>query len=260
RGRDPRAAARAAAALPHPHRSRARDDQLGFAMGFLSTIVADAKAHAPVVSATAPAVEPTQAAGAAEGWEAVEMAFSPEAEQAPSSPPPAAPRSAAHGAPGRDDAEAARDPAARAPNVRRGLPVDPSTSSPAPPATAHATMIEAGAPSPPTEPGAPSAPPPRTSPRTPGRARAAPLRPSQADSRQAHGGVPDSRPGSSPGHTRAAVDQRPAATAADDRDGPARETPIAQIKTAAPPGAPTAPASPLAARAAAPALTLQEPI
>src|SRR5262245_48813693 len=154
-------------------------------MGFLSTIVADAKAHAPVVSATAPAVEPTQAADAAEGREVVEMAFSAGAEQTPPSPPPAVPRSAAHGAPGRDGADAARDPAAHASNVRRGLPVDPSTSSPAPPANARATMIGAGALSIPTEPGALSAPRPRTSPRTPVSAEPARSRQDEVDSRHA---------------------------------------------------------------------------
>ena len=57
-------------------------------MGFLSRIVADARVPAPVVSATAPAVERSQ--GAAEGWEIVEVAFSPESMQTPSSPSPAA--------------------------------------------------------------------------------------------------------------------------------------------------------------------------
>ena len=107
-------------------------------MGFLSRIVADARAHAPVVSATAPAVERTQAADTAEGWEVVEMAFSPEwaadaiiavagrattiaaiaigverAATLPAAPPmAAAPRSAPHGAPARS---------------RPDLPVAPST-------------------------------------------------------------------------------------------------------------------------------------
>src|SRR5262245_42715544 len=117
-------------------------------MRFLSRIVADARAHEPVVSATAPAVERTQAADTAEGLEVLKFAFSPESLQAPSSPSPAAPplsapspsavqravplaagppisgapRIAPHGAPGRDDRNAVPGPAARASGDRPGSP------------------------------------------------------------------------------------------------------------------------------------------
>jgi ribonuclease E len=249
-------------------------------MGFLSRIVADARAHAPVVSATAPAVERTQAPDTAEGWEVVEIPFSPGWAQTPLSPSPAAPppsppspaspwgveraatlpavppmaaapRSAPHGAPGRDDRNAVPDPAARASGDRSGLPVAPSTSSPAPLATARAAMTSIGA---------PSTPQPLASPRTPFSAEPARSRNDEAASRQARAGVPDSLPVGSPEHTHARVDQRPAARATDDRDGPAREAPIVQIETAASPGARTEPTAPQATRAAAPAPTLPEPI
>jgi len=203
------------------------------------------------------------------------MAFSPESVQTPSSPSPAAPplspsgveraatlpavppmavapRSAPHGAPGRHDRNAVTDPPARAPGDRPGLPVAPSTSSPAPPATARAAIAA---------PAAPSTPQPRASPRTPVSAEPARSRKDEAASRQAGAGVLDSRRAGSPEHAHARVDQRPAAGAADDRDGPAREAPIAQIETAAPPpGARTEAAGPQATRAAAPAPTLLEPI
>jgi hypothetical protein len=261
-------------------------------MGFLSRIVADARAHAPVVSATAPAVERTQATDTAEGWEVVEIAFSPESLQAPLSPSPAAPplsppspsgvqraatlaavppmpgapHIAPHGAPGRDDRNAVPDPAARASGDRPGSPVAPSAGSPAPLATARAAMIA---------PGAPSTPQPLASPRTPISAEPVRSRKDEAASRQARSVVPDSRPaGTKPAsaivgtsgkakHTHARVDQRPTARATDDRGGPAREAPIAQIAqidTAAPPGVRTEPTAPQATRAAAPAPTQQEPI
>jgi hypothetical protein len=223
-------------------------------MGFLSRTVADARAHAPVVSATAPAVGRTQAADPAKGWEVVEMAFVPESAQTPSSPSPAAqslsppspsgveraatlpaaPRSAPQGAPGRDDRYAAADPAARAPGDPPGLPVAPSTSSAAPLATARAAM---------TAPGAPSTPPSHASPRTPVGAR-----------------IPDSGPAGSAEHTHARVDQRPASPATDDRDAPAHEAPIAQIETTTSPGARTEPAALQATRAAALAPTPLAPI
>ena len=227
-------------------------------MGFLSRIVADARAHAPMVSATAPAVERTQAA--AEGWEVVEAGppLSPPspsgvelAATLPAAPPmAAAPRSAPHSAPAHDDRNAAPDPAARAPGDRPGLPVAPS-SSPASPAAARAAMTASGA---------PSTPQPLASPRAPVSAEPARSRIDEAASRQVRAGVPDSRPAGSPEHTHARVDQRPAARATDDRGGPAREAPIAQIDTAAPPGGRTEPAAPQATRAAAPTPTLLEAI
>ena len=190
------------------------------------------------------------------------MAFSPESVQTPSSPSPpspssvelaatlpaappmaAAPRSAPHSAPGHDDRNAAPDPAARAPGDRPGLPVVPS-SSPASPAAARAAMTASGA---------PSTPQPLASPRAPVSAEPARSRIDEAASRQARAGVPDSHPVGSPEHTHARVDQRPAARANDDRDGPARQALIAQIETAAPRGARTEPAAPQATRAAAPA-------
>jgi hypothetical protein len=82
----------------------------------------------------------------------------------------------------------------------------------------------------------------------------------EAAARQVRAAVPDSRPAGSPEHTHARVDQRPAARATDDRGGPAREAPIAQIDTAAPPGGRTEPAAPQASRAAAPTPTLLEAI
>jgi hypothetical protein len=214
-------------------------------MGFLSRIVADARAHAPMVSATAPAVERTQAADAAEGWDVVDMAFSPEAVQTPSSPAPPAPRSAADSAPGHDDRNATPDPAARAAGDRPALPVVASTSSPASLATARATI---------TEPGALPTPRPRASPRMPASAEPARSRIDEAASRLVRARVPHSRPASSPEHTHARVDQLSAARA--KRDGPAREAPIAQIETAAPPGARPEPAPLQAARAAAPVASI----
>jgi hypothetical protein len=233
-------------------------------MGFLSRTVADARARAPVVSATAPAVERAQAADGAEGWEVVEMAFSPESEQTPSSPSPAAPPlsppspsgveraatllaapamasarpSPPHAAPGGDGSNDAPNPAARAPGGQPDLPVARSTNSPAPLATAGTAM---------TAPGALSTLEQRASPRTPVGAEPPRSHEDEAASRQARAGVPDARPARSPEHTHARVDQRPAARA-----------PIVQIETAAPPGARTEPAAPQATRAAAPAL--QEPI
>jgi hypothetical protein len=222
-------------------------------MGFLSRIVADARAHAPMVSATARDVERTQAA--AEGSEVVEAGAPPSppspagvelAATLPAAPPmAAAPRSAPLSAPGHDDRNAAPDPAARAPRDRPGLPVAPS-SSPAPPAAARAAMTASGA---------PSTPQPLASPRAPVSAEPARSRIDEAASRQVGAGVPDSRPAGSPEHTHARVDQRPAARATDDRGGPAREARIAQIDTAAPPGGRSEPAAPQATRAAAPTPT-----
>jgi hypothetical protein len=214
-------------------------------MGFLSRTVADARAHAPVVSATAPAVERTQVADAAAGWEVVETVqtpSSPSPAALPLSPPspsrveraaalPAAPpataarRSAPQGAPDRDDRKPVPDPAARTPGDPPGLPVAPSTNSPVPLAAARAAM---------TAPGAPSAPQPRASPRTPVGA-----------------GIPDSgRAAGSAEHAHARVDQRLAARATG---APAHEAPIAQIETTTSPSACTEPAAPQATRAAAPA-------
>jgi hypothetical protein len=229
-------------------------------MGFLSRIVADARAHAPMVSATARDVDRTQAA--AEGGEIVE-AGPPLSPPSPSpsgvelaatlsaTPPMAvAPRSATHSAPAHDDRNAAPDPAARAPGDRPGLPVVPS-SSPASPAAARAAMTASGA---------PSTPQPLASRRAPVSAEPARSRIDEAAARQVRAGVPDSRPAGAPEHTHARVDQRPAARATDDRGGPAREAPIAQIDTAAPPGGRTEPAAPQATRAAAPTPTLLEAI
>jgi len=228
-------------------------------MGFLSRIVADARAHAPMVSATAPAVERTQAA--AGGWEVAEAGppLSPPSPSGvelaailPVAPPmAAAPRSAPHSAPGHDDRNAAPDPASRAPGDRPGLPVAPSTSSPALSAAARAAMTGSGA---------PSTPQPLASPRAPVGAEPARSRIDEAASRQVHVGVPDSRPAGSPEQTHARVDQRPAARATDDFGGPAREAPIAQIETAAPPGGHTESAAPQPTRTAAPTPTLLEAI
>ena len=224
-------------------------------MGFLSRIVADARAHAPMVSATARDVDRTQAA--AEGGEIVEAGppLSPPspspsgvelAATLPAAPPMAvAPRSATHSAPAHDDRNAAPDPAARAPGDRPGLPVVPS-SSPASPAAARAAMTASGA---------PSTPQPLASRRAPVSAEPARSRIDEAAAHQVRAAVPDSRPAGAPEHTHARVDQRPAARATDDRGGPAREAPIAQIDTAAPPGGRTEPAAPQATRAAAPTPT-----
>ena len=224
-------------------------------MGFLSRIAADARAHAPMVSATARDVDRTQAA--AEGGEIVEAGPPPSppspspsgvelAATRPAAPPlAAAPRSAPHSAPGHDDRNAAPDPAARAPGDRPGPPVAAS-SPPASPAAARAAMTASGA---------PSTPQPLASPRAPVSAEPARSRIDEAASRQVRAGVADSRPAGSPEHTHARVDQRPAARATDDRGGPAREAPIAQIDTAAPPGGRSEPAAPQAIRAAAPTPT-----
>jgi hypothetical protein len=229
-------------------------------MGFLSRIVADARAHAPMVRATARDVDRTQAA--AEGGEIVE-AGPPLSPPSPSpsgvelaatlsaTPPMAvAPRSATHSAPAHDDRNAAPDPAARAPGDRPGLPVVPS-SSPASPAAARAAMTASGA---------PSTPQPLASRRAPVSAEPARSRIDEAAAHQVRAAVPDSRRAGAPEHTHARVDQRPAARATDDRGGPAREAPIAQIDTAAPPGGRTEPAAPQATRAAAPTPTLLEAI
>ena len=227
-------------------------------MGFLSRIVADARAHAPTASATARDVDRTQAA--AEGGETVEAGppLSPPspagvelAATRPTAPPTAvAPRSATHKASARDDRNTAPDPAARAAGDRPGLPVVPS-SSPASPAAARAAMTASGA---------PSTPQPLASRRAPVSAEPARSRIDEAAARQVRAGVPDSRPAGAPEHTHVRVDQRPAARATDDRGGPAREAPIAQIDTAAPPGGRTEPAAPQATRAAAPTPTLLEAI
>ena len=224
-------------------------------MGFLSRIVADARAHAPMVRATARDVDRTQAA--AEGGEIVE-AGPPLSPPSPSpsgvelaatlsaTPPMAvAPRSATHSAPAHDDRNAAPDPAARAPGDRHGLPVVPS-SSPASPAAARAAMTASGA---------PSKPQPLASRRAPVSAEPARSRIDEAAAHQVRAAVPGSRPAGALEHTHARVDQRPAARATDDRGGPAREAPIAQIDTAAPPGGRSEPAAPQAIRAAAPTPT-----
>ena len=229
-------------------------------MGFLSRIVADARAHAPMVRATARDVDRTQAA--AEGGEIVE-AGPPLSPPSPSpsgvelaatlsaTPPMAvAPRRATRSAPSHDNRNAAPDPAARAAGDRPSLPVVPS-SSPASPAAARAAMTASGA---------PSTPQPLASRRAPVSAEPARSRIDEAAAHQVRAGVPDSRPAGAPEHTHARVDQRPAARATDDRGGPAREAPIAQIDTAAPPGGRTEPAAPQATRAAAPTPTLLEAI
>src|ERR1700754_3504487 len=122
-------------------------------MGFLSRIVADARAHAPMVSATARDVERTQArAGGGEIVEAGPPLWPPSpagvglAATRPAAPPMAvAPRSATRSAPARDDRNAAPDPATPAPSDRPGLPLVAS-SSPASLA-ARAAMTASGAPS-----------------------------------------------------------------------------------------------------------------
>lgn len=226
-------------------------------MGFLSRIVADARAHAPMVSATAPAVERTQAA--AQGWEVVE-AGTPLSPPSPSgvelaatppaaSPMAAAPRSALHGAPGHDDRNAVPDPAALAPGDRPALAVAPSTSSPASPAAARVAMTGSDA---------QSTPQPLVSPRAPVSAEPARSRIDEAASRQVRAGL--SRPAGSPEHTHARVDQRPAARVIDDSGGPAREAPIAQFETAGLPVGRTEPAAPQPTRAVAPTPTLLEAI
>ena len=224
-------------------------------MGFLSRIAADARAHAPMVSATARDVDRTQAA--AEGGEIVEAGPPPSppspspsgvefAATRPAAPPlAAAPRSAPHSAPGHDDRNAAPDPAARAPGDRPGPPVAAS-SSPASPAATRAAMTASGA---------PSTPQPLASRRAPVSAEPARSRIDEAAAHQVRAAVPDSRRAGAPEHTHARVDQRPAARATDDRGGPAREAPIAQIDTAAPPGGRSEPAAPQAIRAAAPTPT-----
>ena len=227
-------------------------------MGFLSRIVTDARAHAPTASATARDVDRTQAA--AEGGETVEAGppLSPPspagvelAATRPAAPPMAvAPRSATRSAPAHDDRNAAPDPATRAPGDRPGLPVVAS-SSPASPAAARAAMTASGA---------PSTVQPLASRRAPVSAEPARSRIDEAAARQVRAGVPVSRPAGAPEHTHARIDQRPAARATDDRGGPAREAPIAQIDTAAPPGGRTEPAAPQATRAAAPTPTLLEAI
>jgi hypothetical protein len=223
-------------------------------MGFLSRIVADARAHAPRASATARDVDRTQAA--AEGGETVEAGppLSPPspagvelAATRPAAPPTAvAPRSATHKASAHDDRNTAPDPAARAAGDRPGLPVVPS-SAPASPAAARAAMTASGA---------PSTPQPLASRRAPVSAEPARSRIDEAAARQVRAGVPDSRPAGAPEHPHARVDQRPAARATDDRGDAAREAPIAQIDTAAPPGGRTEPAAAQATRAAAPTPTL----
>jgi len=225
-------------------------------MGFLSRIVADARAHAQLVSAASRDVERTQAA--AEGGEIVEAGPPPwppspagvgPAATRPFAPPMAvAPRSATRSAPAHDDRNAAPDPAARARGDRPGLPVVAS-SSPASPAAAGAAMTASVA---------PSTAQPLASRRAPVSAEPARSRIDEAAARQVRAGVPDSRPAGAPEHTHARVDQRPAARATDDRGGPAREAPIAQIDTAAPPGGRTEPAAPQATRAAAPTPELLE--
>lgn len=232
-------------------------------MGFLSRIVADARAHAPTVSATAPVVERTQAA--AEGREVIEAGPSHTppspsgvefAATLPAVPPMApAPRNAPHSAPRNDDRNAAPDPAARAPDDRSARPVAPSTSTQAPPAADGATVTASGA---------PSTRQPLASPRETVSTEPARSRIDEAASRQVRAGGPDSHPAGSPEHTHARVDPRPAARATGDRDRPAREAPIAQIETAAPPSGRTEPAAPQATRAVtptpAPAPTLMDAI
>jgi hypothetical protein len=211
-------------------------------MGFLSRIVADARAHAPMVSATARDVDRTQAA--AEGGEIVE-AGPPLSPPSPSGVEPAATLPATP-----PMAAAPRNATRSAPGDRPGLPVVPS-SPPASPAAARAAMTASGA---------PSTPQPLASRRAPVSAEPARSRIDEAAAHQVRAGVPDSRPAGAPEHTHARVDQRPAARATDDRGGPAREAPIAQIDTAAPPGGRTEPAAPQATRAAAPTPTLLEAI
>lgn len=228
-------------------------------MGFLSRIVADARAHAPTVSATAPVVERTQAA--AEGREVIEAgpslsSPSPSGVELAATLPPvlpvaAAPRNTLHSAPGHDDRNTAPAPAARAPGDRFGLPGAPSTSALAPPAADHAAVTASDA---------PSARQPLASPRGTVSAEPARSRIDEAASRQVRSGGPDSHPAGSLEHTHARVDQRPAARATGDRDRPAREAPIAPIEITAPPGGRTEPAAPQATRAVTPTPTLMDAI
>src|SRR5262249_46286638 len=123
-------------------------------------------------------------------------------------------------------ATAPRSAPRTASGVRPGLPVVPSTSSQTSLATVRATM---------TAPGAPSPQRLRATPRTPSCAEPSPSRKDEVASRQVHVGVSDSRPAGSPEHPHARFDKRPTALATHDRQ--ARLAPIAQSKTAAPPGA-----------------------
>ena len=239
-------------------------------MGFLSRTVADARAHAPMVSTTTPAVDRTQAA--ADGFEvveagpslwppspsAIERAATPPAATPPPAPqmaaPPmaAAPPGAPRSIPGHDDRDAAPDPAARAASDRPVLPAAPSRT-PASPAAAGAAMAASDA---------PSTPQSLASPRTPVSAEPARARSDEAASRQIRAAVPSSRAASAPEYTHARVDQRPAAQASDDRGGPARAAPIAPIApidAAAPRDVRTEPAPPQATRAAAPTPTPTPP-
>jgi len=109
-----------------------------------------------------------------------------------------------------------------------------------------------------TAPGALSTPQPHASPRAPVGAEPAGSRKDEAASRQARTGIPVSGPAGSVEHTHARVDQRPVARPTHDRDGQAREAPIAQIETTTSPGVRTEPAAPQSTRAAAP--TPLEPI
>ena len=226
-------------------------------MGFLSRIVADARAHAPV-HATARDVERAQTA--AEGSEVVE-AGSPQSPPSPSgvelaATPPAAPPlaaappSATHGAPARDDRDAAPDPAARAPSDRPGLPVVPSRPPESPAAARAATTASVP----------PSAPQPLASRRAAVSAEPAHARIDEAASRPVGAGLPDSRPAGSPEHAHARVDQGLAAKAVDDWSDAARAAPITPIDTAAPPAGRTEPAAPQATGAAAPTPALPEAI
>jgi len=182
------------------------------------------------------------------------MAFSPESVQTPSSPSPTAPPLSPPSPSGVERAATlpAAPPMATAPRSAPdgapgdppGLPVAPSTNSPAPLATARAAI---------TAPGAPSTPQPHASPRAPVGAEPAGSRKDEAASRQARTGIPDAGPVDSAEHTRGRIEQRPAVRAANDRDVPAHEAPIAQIETTTSPGARTEPAAPQATRAAVPA-------
>jgi hypothetical protein len=254
-------------------------------MGFLSRIVADAKAPAPIGSVTAPGAERTQAADAAAGWEVVETALSLDTQTpAPppqSSPPPFRP-------PSRGDLTAppsavpptvtSSPGAVRAPLGRNELePNDsddngrddnaPERNDPdrddLPERTARAPIERRGtlaAPSPApiaaaraamtmTAPLVPSSPQPQASPDMSGGAALAHSRTNEAASRQAPSDVPRSRTAKSLQPERASVEQKSAAGGIDDRGGPARAAP--QVETAAVPDARNDPPS----RAAAEPLT-----
>jgi hypothetical protein len=247
-------------------------------MGFLSRIVADARADAPVESAQPPAAADWRPPAAGDGWE-VDVAFGPVAEPALSSPDlsslsrssaerdalrpavpwrEAAPEIAPLDVPRRDDHDAVLDRAARASRAPGDPPDVPAVAS----VSLSALLADARtAMSPPARaaraaPDAEPTPPPLTSSRTPAIAQLGRSHSAESMSRPGAGG-PASRLAGPPEHAHARVDSRSAASVTeapedhDDRDGRdrlAREATIAQIDVAAPRGARGQPAIPRPAR------------